>query len=522
MWSELSGLESVVATGVVIVYALTLVLLSIYGLNFFYLMLVAWRHRHDRRDAPALVEFPTVTVQIPIYNERYVAERAIDAACRLDYPSDRLYIQVLDDSTDATREIVAQAVANWRAAGIDIVHQHRVNRFGYKAGALSDGLAMARGEYVAIFDADFVPPRDFLRRIMPHLVARPRVGFVQARWGHLNRNASLLARLQSLNIDSHFLVEQFARNRGGYLMHFNGTGGVWRKRAIEDADGWNVGTLTEDLDLSYRAALRGWQSLLLTDLVVPAELVVDMSAYRRQQTRWAHGTIECAVRLLPVVWRSRLPFRVKVQSFFHLTGYAIQTLMLIMSLVYPFVLTLAGRVPLLNALYSIGWALAPIALAPTLFYLYAQLVLDRSRWWRRIPDVLAMTALGCCMVLNSTRAVLRGLRGRAAAFERTPKSGQVGRRRMATSGDYALPVDPIVLGEMGLCLYNLNTLRLAWSVHSWGIMLYSAFFAAGLAYVAGLSLWQRREAFMSELRSLWSLWLHRSGLASDRSARRIP
>jgi cellulose synthase/poly-beta-1,6-N-acetylglucosamine synthase-like glycosyltransferase len=510
--------ETILIYSTALVYGLTLLALSLYGMNFLYLIVVAWRHRHDRQDAPLLVVHPTVTVQIPIFNERYVAERVIDAVCRMDWPRDRFEIQVLDDSTDGTQEIVAQAVARWREAGVDIVQLHRARRSGFKAGALSAGLRAAGGEFLAIFDADFVPPRDFLSRVMPHLAGDRRIGFVQARWGHLNRAASLLTMLQSLSIDGHFMVEQLARDRGGYVMNFNGTAGVWRRLAIEDSGGWSAGTLTEDLDLSYRAALRGWASRLLPDVVAPAELVGQVSAYRRQQTRWAQGSIECAVRLLPNIWRSGLAWRVKVQSFFHLTGYAIQVLMLIMSLAYPLVVTIADRVPLLNTVYSAGWVFAPIALAPTLFFTYAQIAIDRRGWWRRIPYLCLLTILGSGTVLNSARAIARGLRGRSSEFERTPKSGQIGRASASVGSDYALPFDSIVLGEIGLGLLNLNTARLAWHVQNWGILLYAMVFAAGLAFVAGLSLGQGRAALGEGFRTAWLSW---SLARKKKSVRRI-
>ena len=485
-------------------YALALLALSLYGLNFLYLIAVAWRHRRVQAQPPDLIDCPMVTVQVPIYNERAVAERVIEAVCGLDWPRDRFEIQVLDDSTDETREIVAQAAARWRGAGVDVVHIHRAKRSGYKAGALSAALPTARGEYIAIFDADFVPPADFLRRAMRPLAADAHLAFVQARWGHLNREASLLTRLQSLSIDGHFLVEQFARNCGGYVMNFNGTAGVWRRCAIEDSGGWSAGTLTEDLDLSYRAALRGWSSRLLPDLIVPAELVADMAAYRRQQARWAQGSIECAVRLLPQVWRSALARRIKIESYFHLTGYFIQVLMLIMSIVYPLVVTTADRAPLLHAVYSAGWLFAPLALAPTLFFAYGQMALDRRRLWRRVPYLLCLTILGSGMVLNSARAIGRALRGHAAVFERTPKSGQVGPDPASLHRSYSLPFDSMILAEFGLCLFNLNTARLAWLAHSWGILLYAIVFAAGLAYTAGLSLWQGRSALVEEVRSFGS------------------
>jgi len=513
---DFSVAEAIVIYTTVGMYAFTLLALSLYGVNFLYLVAVAWRHRRDGADTPPLTSYPVVTVQIPIYNERYVAERVIAAACQLDWPRDRLEVQVLDDSTDGTRDIVSQAAARWQASGVNVVHVHRALRRGFKAGALGEGMKIAQGEFIAIFDADFVPPPDFLRRTVPHLVSDERLAFVQARWGHLNRDASLLTMLQSLSIDGHFMVEQLARSQGGYIMNFNGTAGVWRRRAVEDAGGWSFSTLTEDLDLSYRAALRGWQSRLLWDAVAPAELVGEISAYRRQQTRWAQGSIECAVRLLPRVWRSPLRSLVKIESFFHLSGYFIQTLMLTMSLIYPLVMAYVDRAPLLKVVYSAGWLLAPIALAPTLFFAYAQFAIDRCEWWRRIPYLLCLTVLGSGLVLNSTRAIARGVRGRLAAFERTPKSGQVGRASAQVGGDYALPLDWIVLAEIGLCLFNLNTARLAWHARNWGILLYAVIFALGLAYVAGLSIWQRRDALWGELRSTW---LTLNGLVRNRNVR---
>jgi cellulose synthase/poly-beta-1,6-N-acetylglucosamine synthase-like glycosyltransferase len=487
-------------------YAITLIVLSAYSVNFFYLTWVAWRQRSDRREPPALIDCPIVTVQVAIYNERYVAERIVDAVCRLDWPRDRLEIQILDDSTDATREIVAARVARWRAAGFNVAQLCRSNRAGYKAGALSAGLAVARGEFIAIFDADFAPPPDFLRRALPALVSDARLGFVQARWGHLNREASLLTRLQALWIDGHFMVEQFARDRCGFLMNFNGTAGVWRRAAIDDAGGWSAGTLTEDLDLSYRAELRGWRARLLPDLVAPAELVDNLNAYRKQQARWAQGSMECAVRLAPQVLRSKLRPSVKLAAVFHLTGYAVQVLALLASLTYPFVLSALDHSAALRALYTTSWIFAPISLAPIVLLLYAQLTLDPRRGWRQLPLLLGLTMLGSGMALNSTRAVLRGLRGRAAAFERTPKSGQTGRRRDPLDHEYALPFDSIVFFELALCLFNLNTLRLAWLAGNWGIALYALCFVIGFAYVAGHSVWQARGDIRARLSTLVSGW----------------
>src|SRR5207253_21949 len=284
---------------------------------------------------PDVFVWPPVTVQLPLYNERYVARRLLQAAANLDYPSDKLEIQVLDDSTDDTKGIVAEMVQRLQALGVDIVHMLRVERTGFKAGALAAGLEKARGEFVAIFDADFVPPSDFLRRTIPYF-AESRVGVVQTRWGHLNQDFSLLTRAQSLGIDGHFGVEQTARCGGHLLLNFNGTAGIWRRSAIEDAGGWAHDTLTEDLDLSYRAQLRQWQILYVPEIVCPAELPVVISGFKSQQRRWAKGSIQTAVKLLPLVLSSELSLWTKYQAFVHLTYYMIHRLMLVVAVLSAF------------------------------------------------------------------------------------------------------------------------------------------------------------------------------------------
>ena len=503
---EIAGV--ILYSGAALVYGLALLGLTLYGLNFLYLLILSWRHRDDRFEVPSLRESPLVTVQIPIYNERFVVERAIEAACHLDWPRERLEIQVLDDSTDATFEIVAQAVARWRAAGVDIVHLHRTTRTGYKAGALSEGLAVAKGDYTAIFDADFVPPPNFLQCTVPHFLADERIGWVQARWGHLNQNSSLLTACQSTIIDSHFVVEQFARERSGYVMHFNGAGGIWRRSTIEDAGGWDPLALNEDLDLSYRAALRGWKPRLLRDLVVPGELVGQMSSYRQQQSRWAHGSVQCARRMLPRVWRSPFPLRVKIQSLFHLTGNFIQLLMLIMWLVYPLLLSAADRFPLFQSLYTAGWIFTPITLVPILYYVYGQLIIHRHRRiaWRRVAYLVVSAFMTSGLMVGTTSGIIRGLRGQVGVFTRTPKSGQVGRRSAAPAKGYIPPLDRIVLGEMALCLFSFNTFALAWRTQNFGIILYSSTYLSALTYVVGLSLWQYRWALRAYVRRLWLNW----------------
>jgi cellulose synthase/poly-beta-1,6-N-acetylglucosamine synthase-like glycosyltransferase len=473
---------------VAIVYLAVVGMLFIYGVNFFYLTYIAWRERACAVDPPRMTEWPLVTVQLPIYNELYVAERLIDAAASLDYPAHLLEIQVLDDSTDETVNIVHHTVERLRAQGVNIIHLHRVERTGFKAGALAEGLACAQGEFLAIFDADFVSPSDFLKRSLPYF-QDSHIAFIQARWGHLNRDYSLLTLLQSLAIDAHFMVEQFARSRGGYWFNFNGTAGIWRRAAIEDAGGWTAETLTEDLDLSYRAFLRGWQALYLRDLEVPAELPVSFSAYRRQQHRWARGSLECALKLIPQVWEGQLPFPKKLEASLHLTGYSVHLLLWALTLLYPLVLLLSVRYPGLITLFGIAFLFNATAFAPALFFTVAQQQLGR-RWWRLLPLILFITALGAGMMLNTLRAALQIFWKPQSLFERTPKFGIVSKKEDWTRRRYQLGLDPIVYFELAFALLNLGTVGLAIYVNNWVIAVYATLFCVGLFFTSGFTIAQ--------------------------------
>ncbi|MFI5267329.1 MAG: glycosyltransferase [Chloroflexota bacterium] len=313
-------------------YTLVVGLLFIYGLNFLWLSVVSVV-RKDAPVLPELVDYPHVAVQLPIYNERYVAERLIRAAADLTWPRDRLEVQVLDDSSDDTVQIAEQVCRDLSLNGVWVRHIRRGDRAGFKAGALAHGMASTEAPYLAVFDADFVPPADFLVRTMAGFLAKD-VGFVQTRWGHLNARYSLFTFLQALAIDAHFLVEQQARSATGAFFNFNGTAGIWRRQAVESGGGWQADTLTEDLDLSYRVQLAGWRGLFLRDVVAPAELPVTMVAFRRQQHRWAKGSIECAVKLAPRLLRAPLPLAKKVQALLHLTGYGIHLLMFLLIFLY--------------------------------------------------------------------------------------------------------------------------------------------------------------------------------------------
>jgi cellulose synthase/poly-beta-1,6-N-acetylglucosamine synthase-like glycosyltransferase len=491
---------------VAIFYLLVVGALFIYGLNFLYMTyltlkrsskhsmrrLEAEHKDHERQLSPD--EMPVVTVQLPIYNEMYVAERLIESAARLDYPHDKLEIQVLDDSTDETAGIVARAVERFRAQGVDILQIRRVQRTGFKAGALAEGFNRSRGEFLAIFDADFIPSPDFLKRTLPHFYEvspddpRP-IAFVQTRWGHVNRDYSFITSLQALAIDAHFMVEQFARSQGGYWFNFNGTAGVWRRQAIEAAGGWKSDTLTEDLDLSYRAFLKGWRALYLRDVEVQAELPASFSAYRRQQYRWARGSFECAAHLLPQVWRSPAPLRLKIEATLHLTGYGVHLLLFFLTLLYPLVLLLSERYPALISLFGIAVVFNLTAFAPTLFFITAQQQLGKG-WWRKIPVVFFVSAAGAGMMLNTVRAALQSWRGQTAVFERTPKFGISRKGQDWTHRSYQLRMDPIAYVELALAALNALTVGFAIYLGNWLIAGYAGLFLVGLAFTSGASISQ--------------------------------
>jgi cellulose synthase/poly-beta-1,6-N-acetylglucosamine synthase-like glycosyltransferase len=473
---------------VAILYLLVVGSLFVYGLNFLYLTALSLREKELRVDPPVLNNYPRVTVQLPIYNEMYVAERLIEAAASFDYPLEYLEIQVLDDSTDETTTIVDNVVRRIQSQGKNIICLRRIDRQGYKAGALAEGLKVASGEFFAIFDADFIPSPDFLKNSLPYFFTsvqpgERQVAFVQTRWGHVNRNYSLLTYLQSLAIDAHFVVEQFARSRGGYWFNFNGTAGVWRKQAILDAGGWTADTLTEDLDLSYRAFLRGWRGVYLRHVEVCAELPVSFTAFRRQQHRWACGSIECAMKFIPQVWNAPIPFRMKLEATLHLTGYFVHLLLFSLTLLYPLVLILSQRYPALISLFGIALIFNLTAFAPTIFFLSAQHQLGR-RWWRQLPLVLFLTASGAGMMLNTVRAAWHAMRGGKKVFERTPKFGISQRGQDWKKRRYQLRLDPLAYWELALGILNLATVGLSVTLGNWLIGLYAAIFALGLFFAA--------------------------------------
>lgn len=467
--------------------------LFLFGVNLLTFGVRVWR-RGPRTEKPHLdrpqakESLPRVTVQLPIYNELYVSERVIRAASRLDYPRSLLQIQVVDDSTDETRAVVASVVRELADAGVPIELVRRPDRSGYKAGALANATRSATGEFIAVFDADFVPPEDFVRRSIGAF-DDPNVAFVQGRWGHLNRGHSWLTKMQALAIDGHFLVEQSGRGECGYWFNFNGTAGVWRAAAIADAGGWTADTLTEDLDLSYRAHLRGWTAVYLEDLVVPAELPVQVMSFRRQQHRWARGSIECARRLLPQVWRSDAPWGTKLQATAHLLAYGIHLLLLGLLVIYPAVILTGSRYPGFSTLYGAGYLFALSSIAPAVFFIVGQRQGSRP-WAREVPRILLVTVFGSGLMLNTARAALEIFTRPNPAFERTAKLGAVG----PSVGErwehkrYQLAVDRIAVAEIAVSVYAFGTAVLAFRNENFGILVFSSVFGLGLLGMASMTI----------------------------------
>jgi len=479
--------ELQLAQGLVVgAYLVVLLLLSAYGVHRSYLVWLLHRTSKGASPRPASGgnSLPTVTVQLPVFNEAGVIERLIDAACALDYPGDRLEIQVLDDSTDETRRIAARCVAEQRRRGVRITHLCRCERVGFKAGALAHGLEHSPSELVAMLDADFVPEPDFLR-CMVGSFADPHVGMVQACWTHLNRDRSLLTRVQAQMLDAHFLVEHEARFRAGRFFNFNGTAGIWRRRAIEEAGGWQGDTLTEDLDLSYRAQLEGWRFVFRPDVHAAAELPESIAALKAQQRRWARGSVQTARKLLGRVFAAPVPLATKVEAFFHLSAnLAYPMLVLLALLMVPNVVFRQHLGPSWRWLLLLDAAAITCALGSLgIFYVAASLRAGRSA--RQALWLLpAVMAVGVGISVSNTLAVLQGLLGRVGTFERTPKSGSCGRAWRPLLERYRVKVGWLPIAEGVLGLYTLAAVWLAVDRSSLASIPLLVLFPAGLLGVA--------------------------------------
>jgi cellulose synthase/poly-beta-1,6-N-acetylglucosamine synthase-like glycosyltransferase len=403
-------------------YFAVMIVLAIYGIHRYQLAYLYFKHKKNYNPEPPqrFEELPFITVQLPIYNEQFVIERLIEAICAMQYPADKLEIQLLDDSTDETQRVASDIVDRYAALGHPIVYLHRENRHGFKAGALDAGLKVAKGDLIAIFDADFVPPPDWLLRVVHHF-AEPEIGMVQTRWTHLNRDYSLLTKVEAILLDGHFVLEHGARARSNDFFNFNGTAGMWRRKAITDAGGWQHDTLTEDTDLSYRSQIAGWKFKYLPDIECPAELPIEMTAFKTQQARWAKGLIQTSIKVLPIIFRSNVPRRVKIEAVYHLTANLSYPLMVVMT---------ALLIPAMIVRFYQGWFQmllidVPLFTASTLsiavFYVISQRELFPKTWMKTFLYLPILMALGIGLTVTNTKAVMEALFGIKSAFARTPK-----------------------------------------------------------------------------------------------------
>jgi cellulose synthase/poly-beta-1,6-N-acetylglucosamine synthase-like glycosyltransferase len=460
---------------ILIAYYLALGILAICSVHRFYLVRLRRRYGVAATRGIARVpdEWPSVTVQLPLFNEANVAERLIDAAAAIEYDGP-LLIQLLDDSTDETSALVAARVAHWRACGVDIEHVRRASRDGYKAGALAHGMSRSTSELFAVFDADFVPPPDILREMVPYF-AGARVGMVQARWGHLNRNRSILTRVQAIYLDAHFAIESAARHLSGRFFNFNGTAGIWRREAIESAGGWSASTLTEDLDLSYRAQLEGWEFVFLPALEVPAELPATLSGFQEQQHRWAKGSIQTARKLLPRVWRSAHSRSVKTEATFHLLNNVAYLLTTLVALLIVPAIVIRQRLGMTPLLIGDAIVFAISTGSVLLFYIEGQRYAGRGA--PSLRELMAVLPIGVGISIRNAVAVLEGLVGGGGHFRRTPKHGD-----SATVSFERPPRLPI--SELLLTAFFAIAVALFASARQWMSVPFLMLFLSGYAYVA--------------------------------------
>jgi len=477
-----------------ICYLAVLLGLSLYGVHRYVIVYLFFKHR---KNVPKPVRhfdtLPRVTVQLPIFNELYVVERLLDCVSKLDYPRELLQIQVLDDSTDETREITEAEVQRLRAEGFDIEHVHRVDRTGFKAGALRAGLDSCTGEFILILDADFVPTTNLLMETI-HFFTDPKIGMIQSRWGHLNRTYSLLTRVQAMFLDGHLVLEQTARSRAGRFFNFNGTAGLWRRSCIENSGGWQHDTLTEDLDLSYRAQIKGWKFIYLADLVTPAELPAEINGFKSQQHRWTKGSIQTCKKLLPAIWRGNLPLLIKLEATAHLTSnFAYLLLAFLCVLLHPISGGLGSGV-WRTVLLDIPIFVAA-SLSACVFYVCAQRVLYPRTWMKEMLLLPLLLALGIGLAINNARAVLEALFNHSSDFTRTPKYGIVRKNQCLRATRYSALKTALPLIELGFAAYFTMVLLEAILLCQWGSVPFLLLFQGGFTYVglASVAQWRPRS-----------------------------
>ncbi|MGH9326811.1 MAG: cellulose synthase family protein [Terriglobia bacterium] len=475
---------------ILIPYFFFLIVLSIYGTHRYILTYLYLRNRHKLGRPPEMFRrLPRVTIQLPIYNERYVVERLLEAVMRIDYPKELLEIQLLDDSTDETVTVASRLVKEYQRAGNPVSYLHRTNRNGFKAGALAEGLEKTSGEFVAIFDADFVPPPSILREMLPYFTDS-KVAVVQGRWTWINRHYSNLTEIEAIMLDGHFVIEHGARNLSGRFFNFNGTAGMWRRAAIEDAGGWQHDTLTEDTDLSYRAQLKGWKFVYDPRIECPSELPVEMNAFKTQQARWAKGLIQTARKLLPIIWKSDQPLIIKTEATLHLTANISYPIMIAFSLIlFPAVI-----VRFYQGWFQMLYLDLPLFIASTCsvgsFYMVAQRALYPRRWMGYLKHVPFLMAAGIGLSVVNAKAVIEALLNMQSEFVRTPKYRVEGRDGAWERKQYKPRTGWIPWVEVGLAGYFLVTTAYAMSIQNYITVPFLLLFFVGYAYMGTMSLLQ--------------------------------
>ena len=466
----------------------------------YYVMLYLCLRSNDKCTSPALesgvkkikspTKYPHVTVQLPLFNEYYVAGRLIDSIVSLEYPKNKLEIQVLDDSTDECKNLAQDKVEHYQKLGFDIHHIHRKEREGHKAGALKSGLKIAKGEFIAIFDADFVPMSDFLEKTIPLFYTDSKIGVVQARWGHVNDNYSALTKAQSIGVDGHFMIEQVARNTSDLWINFNGTAGIWRKNCIIDAGNWHYDTLTEDFDLSFRAQLKGWRFKYLNDVLCPAELPATVTAFKSQQFRWCKGSIQTAVKLIPKILRSKEPLKVKVEAVTHLLNYSVHPLIYLNILLTMPLLYLQEKL-----FYAPGYVMTSFmsilgiaTMGPIIFYAASQRYLYPSNWKRRLCFLPLLSMIGSGISLSNTKAWLEAILGKKSSFIRTPKLGLTSNKNQLSIKNKSLynnsKIDLVTIFEFLTLCYMIGTIWYSIVQEQWVVIPYLLICSLGFLYIS--------------------------------------
>ncbi len=475
---------------VLLPYFTILVILAIYGLHRYHLVYLYLKNKKSIPEPERFQSLPRVTIQLPIYNEMFVTERLVESVSKISYPPECLEIQLLDDSTDETQHVARKAVESLRKQGVNIHYLHRDNRAGFKAGALEEGLRVAKGEFIAIFDADFIPDPEFLNKTIHHFTD-PGVGMIQTRWGHINRDSNHLTQVEAMILDGHFIMEHGGRFHSGRFFNFNGTAGIWRREAIETSGGWQHDTLTEDTDLSYRAQMNGWRFLYLPDVVCPAELPVEMTAFKNQQFRWAKGLVQTGIKLLPRILKSNLPWKIKSEAVFHLTANCAYPLMVLFS----FILLPAMIVRFYQGWFQMLFIDLPLFMAATMsvssFYMISQREIYPKDWKNRFKYLPFMMSVGIGLSVSNSRAVIEALFGIQTSFKRTPKYRiESSKDRAAQTTKYRGKSGYTPYLELFLGVYFAISVFYAFRSENYLTLPFLLLFVVGFIYTGAMSLFQ--------------------------------